>query len=499
MSSLRSHVRRAAVFCALALAACSPDGEHEQARPPVIVWIEIDTLRADALGCYGNTTLGEKGVPPTPNIDALAADGVRFERAYATAPWTIPSVVSQLSGLWPWEHGVLRLTENCPSEHAPLVPALRSSGFRTAGVMTNFVLKGSFGVKAGFDRWDDALATGHEGSTARDAVSKLLSFAGELDGEAPNGLFLFLWLFDPHYRYEDHEGLRFGPGFGDRASTPYAGSLKGDEDLNALLAQRGTLTDEDIAFLRGRYASEVSWVDRAVGELMRGLESLGLADEALIVFVADHGEEIMDRGWIGHTVTLHEELVRVPWIVRYPKSWPHAPRGRVVARPVSLIDLPATLFELATGRAPDRAREQLGHSRSLVRTIEDGAAPERRYLYLHTDFEPVMNVSVREDKRARAWGVVDTQRNWKWIVDHKVSAGEAPRTLLFDLTRDPLEQTNLAATTEGSAIASSLQRLRALVPEPLGDRRPAPLVLPEEPWIQGRVDVEGAGPALRSE
>src|SRR5262245_6468423 len=83
---------RSTILCALAIAcaACAPD------RPKVVVWIEVDTLRADALGCYGNGAIGENGERISPNIDALAAEGVRFERAYTPAPWTIPSLVTQL-------------------------------------------------------------------------------------------------------------------------------------------------------------------------------------------------------------------------------------------------------------------------------------------------------------------------------------------------------------------------------------------------------------------
>lgn len=478
---------------ALACAACAPD------RPKIVVWIEVDTLRADALGCYGNTATGENGARPSPNIDALAADGVRFERAYSPAPWTIPSFVSQLSGRWPWEHGVLRLTSTCPAEDAPLVPMLAARGLRTAGVMTNFIATEKLGVARGFERWDDSLATGHEGATARDAAARLLGFLDEFRAQPDDPVFLFAWFFDPHYRYEAHDGLHFGPGFGGESGSPYTGALTGDEDLNALLKRRADLSPSDIEFLRGRYASEVAWVDRAVGDLVSGLESRGLLDDALIVFNADHGEEIMDRGWIGHTVSLHEELVRVPWIVRFPKTNAHAPRGRTVTYPVSLIDLPATLVHLATGSEPSRAPADLAHSRSLADVLLDGARPERRWLYLHTDFEPLLDVAVKDEKRAHQWGVVDAERGLKWIVDHKVAPGATPRGYLYDLGQDPHETRNLADTPAGIETARSLWRLRGLVPVALEGRRGAPLVLGEEPWIRAGKDDDGVGPALSDE
>jgi arylsulfatase A-like enzyme len=461
----------------------------------VVVWIVVDTLRADSLGCYGNRSVGENGARPSPNVDALAADGVRFDEARSVAPWTIPSLVSTMSGRWPWEHGQNRLLQRCPDASLELVPLLRERGLRTAGVMTNFVATGRYGFDHGFDRWDDSFAQGHEGSTGGEAVRRLLALADELRPDAKEGLFLFAWLFEPHYRYEEHEGLRFGPGFGDAAGTPYRGTLTGQEELPDLQKRRAELGPEDAAFLRGRYQSEVAAVDRAIGELFDGLRARGLWDDALIVFSADHGEEILDRGWIGHSVTLHRELVRAPLVVRLPRGDAESRRGKVVEAPVSLVDLPATLLELATGRGPDRARGELGHSRSLERTVRDGAKPERRWIYLHTDFEPPLG-NARAETRALQWGVLDAETRLEWIVDRKGEPEALPRTFLFDLAADPGETRNLAETPEGRESARALQRLRALVPDRLDGERPAPEALPEESWIRKSADRSGLGPAF---
>lgn len=485
----------APVLLALLLAACG----HSGARPKVVVWIVVDTLRADALGGYGNTRVGEGGAKPSPNLDALAADGIRFDAAHSVAPWTIPSLVTMLSGLWPWEHGQNRLLQPCPADRLQLVPLFRERGWRTAGVMTNFIATSKLGFDQGFERWDDSFAQGHEGSTSPEALARLLELADELRAgkdAKDEGLFLFAWLFEPHYRYEAHDGLRFGPGFGDEQSTPYRGTLTGDEALPDLQRIRAGLASEDKAFLRGRYQSEVAFVDRSIGAFLDGLKKRGLYDDALVVVTADHGEEILDRGWIGHTVTLHEELVRVPCIVRLPRGDADARRGARVDAPVSLIDLPATILELATGKPPDRAAFELGHSRSLAATLRDGTAPERRWLYLHTDFEPALG-DARGESRALAWGVLDAKTRRKWIVDHKVGEGGTPKTHLYDLAKDPGEAHDVPGNGD------DLRRLRALVPEPLAGRRGAPERLPEEPWTmlpgaESRT-LDGAGPALTSE
>jgi arylsulfatase len=483
-----------ALSLGLALPACAPS----TSKPKVVVWIVVDTLRADALGCYGNARVGENGAKPSPNLDALAKDGLRFDAAHSVAPWTIPSLVSLLSGLWPWEHGQIRLLEPCPADRLPLVPLLRSRGFRTAGVMTNFIAKGELGFDNGFERWDDSFAQGHEGSTSHPAFERLIRFADELrEGGKP--VFLFAWLFEPHYKYEAHEGFRFGPGFGDEQAKPYRGSLTGDEELPDLQKRRASLGDEDKAFLRGRYQSEVAFVDDAIGKFLDGLKKRGLYDDALVVVTADHGEEILDRGWIGHTVTLHEELVRVPLIVKLPRGDADGRRGATIDAPVSQIDLPATILDLATGDAPDRAAFELGHSRSLAATLRGGAIPDRRWLYLHTDFVPALG-DAREESGALQWGVLDARTRRKWIVDHKV---DPPRAHLFDLSNDPSEARDLAADPACVRSAEDMLRLRALFPASLAGRRGAPKRLPEEPWSRiAGVDprsLDGAGPALANE
>lgn len=464
--------------CFLALLVPVAAAGCRRAEPPrVVVWIEVDTLRADALGCYGNRGTGVRGIEPSPALDALARESVLFERAYTAAPWTVPSATTQWSGEWPWEHGVQQLMELAPGEKLPLVPAIRDAGWRTAGVMTNFVLPGRLGFARGFEAWDDSLATGHEGLSGLAAIDSLLASADELAAQPGKGLFLLGWLFDPHYRYEDHPEFRFEQG--------YAGPLKGGEELNELLVRREQLTAEDARFLRARYQGEVRYTDEAIARLVAGLKQRGWYDQAAIIIVADHGEEILDRGWIGHSIHLHEELVRVPLIVKLPGN---QRAGTRISDAVSLIDLPATVWELLGGSAERR----FGHSRSLVSTLRDGARPERRWLYLHTEFTPIQDSALSDAKRGKQWGVIDAETNRKWIVDHK---SDPPRAMLFDLNKDPGERFNLYPGSAG--LEAKMRRLRAHVPESLKGEPPAPAgLLPEESWIAPLKDRQGLGPAF---
>ena len=452
-------LRVLALVAASLLGACS-DG---RGAPRVVLLVDVDTLRADALGCYGNRERGEEGALPSPNVDQLASESVLFERAYSSAPWTIPSLTTQLTGEWPWDHRALRILEPLAPELPTLAERFREAGWRTAGVSANFVVRSAYGFDQGFERWDETHATGHTGSSGHDTVDVLLEFADELAERPGEGIFLFLLLFEPHYRYEDQPGVRFGPGWSD--SEPYEGRLSGGEALDKLRKIRHGLDETDVRFLRGRYQGEVARTDEAVGALLLGLRERGMMEETLVVLTSDHGEEIMDRGWIGHTRTLFDELVRVPLIVRLPGG----ERGGVrIDDAVSQVDLGATLLDLAgVGKG-------LGEGVSFAETIRAGTAPSRRYLYLHTDFEAVMTQDTSQEKRALKWGVVDGKTRLKWVVDHLVEGD--PIGSLYDLEADPGEAVDLAPKGD---VPANLKRLAALDPA-RREESATPLPVPDE-------------------
>ncbi len=393
----------ACVLLSLTLVAC---GASSATRPELVVWIEVDTLRVDHLGCYGGQA--------TPALDRFAQEGVVFERAYATAPWTLPSLASQLTGLYPWEHGLLRLRTQLDPSHVTVAERFRSAGWRTAGLTTNFVASSYEGFDQGFERWDEELASGHEGASGAEAAQRVLAQIDELRDQPSEGVFAFALLFEPHWRY-----------LPDEAGGPAPDTIRVEEGLPELRARLGELSAADIEFLRHSYRAEVQRVDAAFASLRAGLEARGLWEDALVVFTADHGEELMERGWLGHTRTLHDELVRVPLIVKCPG----APAGERRSAPVSQVDLEASVRAWA-GLAP----ESSGFAPVLT-----GGAAMRQQLYLHSDFEPFLDTSSAAAKRTLQWGVYDVPSGRKWIVDHLPADGGAPRGELYELDRDPEE------------------------------------------------------------
>ncbi len=384
-----------ALLLAAAEVACAP----RASRPSVLV-VTLDTVRADRIGCYGY------GPARTPHLDALAAAGVRFTRAYTPAPLTLPAHASLLTGRYPPRHGVLhnglyRLPDNVPT----LAERFRRAGYRTAAFVASTVLNRTYGLARGFERYEDV-------PTRPPSLERLDFAPGERDARAVTALALdwlqaqgqvpvFLWVhyYDPHAPYLSH-----GPDPGDRAL---------------------------------RYDREIAYVDEALGLLLQGLERQGA--QWIVVVAADHGEALGEHGELTHGYFVYEEVMRVPLLVRGPS----VPAGRLVDAPASLVDVGPTLLELAgLGELPEADGE------SLVPLWQEPAAPEPAT-------ERAVYMEARMAYLEYGWSPLFALRrgSWKFI--------EAPRPELYDLGTDPREARNLYPEPPASALQGMLAGLRA--------------------------------------
>ena len=302
----------------------SPSGEPAAAN---VVLVVVDTLGAGHLGAWGAETR-------TPTVDRLAARGARFERAYSTAPWTKPSVASLLTGLMPSSHGVRKLNDRLADDVLTLAELAEQGGLRTHAVVSHTLLTPEHGYGQGFGSFDGSAISGHDGITSADVTDRALAYLDTLPG-GDERFFLFVHYFDPHYAYHHHAPFAH--------TGAYDGPVEPAMEIWSLRDRRDALGEEDLAYLRGLYREEVAFTDHHVGRLLRGLEERGLGDETLVVFTADHGEELMEHGWIGHTRTLYDELLRIPLVLSLPGVLP----PRTVAEPVSLLDVTPTIAQLA--------------------------------------------------------------------------------------------------------------------------------------------------------
>lgn len=367
---------------------------------PIII-ISVDTLRADRLPAYGYTKVR------TPNIDALVADGVLFERAYAHAPQTLPAHASLLSGELPFEHGV---RDNIGFTIKPgqwlLQRSLKDRGWPTAGFISSYVLRAATGMDQGFDTYDSELpaASGELsiGQVQRDGGQTLAAADRWLSTREPGKpFFLFLHLYEPH--------------------KPYAPP------------QRFSAYD--------RYDGEVAYVDELVGRLVERLRTAGLYDRATIVFVADHGEGLGDHGEQEHGLFLYQETIRIPLIVKLPGR--HA--ARRVAAPVQQIDLVPTILDLIEApRRPELRGRSLKPLLEGTGTVPDsGIYSEALYARYHFGWSELYS-----------------------LTDTRYRLIRAPRDELFDLQRDPGEATSIAADRPQvrQAMRTALEALIANAP-----------------------------------
>jgi len=357
------------------------------------VLITVDTLRADRVGAYG------WGRARTPAMDALAARGVRFTRAFAPAPITLPSHASLLTGLYPPGHGSRHNGVAVRGDVPTLAERLRAAGWATGAFVAAFPLDRRFGLARGFQEYGDRTARADDGRPlnerpGRAVVDEALAW---LARAGAGRVFLWMHLFEPHAPYVP-----------DPARGPAGASLPADV----------------------RYDDEVAAADVQVGRLLSGLGAR--ATSAVVALAGDHGEAFGEHGEVSHSVFLYDTTLRVPLVIAAPGVPPS-----VVDVAASLVDIAPTFLQLAG--APPMPAEGI----SLVPALHAGI-PAPRDLYAET-YAPLMDFG---------WSPLRSIRSGtlKFI--------EAPTPELFDLDADPGENRNQAAARASDA-AGLAGRLRA--------------------------------------
>ena len=369
------------------------------ARPKKPGWnvllITLDTTRADRIGCYGYADAG------TPNIDALAARGVRFTRAYSPAPLTLPSHASILTGNCPYAHHVRNNgSYHLTSDHATLTEELKGRGFFTSAFVASFTLDSRFGLDQGFDVYDDTFDSRQALKTYRSERPADRVASAFLDWIRANGdkrFFSWVHFYDPH--------------------LPYSPPPPFDQE-----------------FKSHPYDGEIAFMDQEIGRVAQALEEGGLMGNTLLILAGDHGEALGEKKEIDHGLFLYESTLRVPLIICPPS--PPA-RGAVIQSRVRIIDVLPTVLELLDIRVPKGI-----HGKSLVPLLR-GRKLEDRPAYAET-FYPRENYGWSE-----LYSLTDGA--WKYI--------RAPKPELYDLAQDPAEEKNLIG--EKTNVAAELGRTLA--------------------------------------
>ena len=377
-------------YAALAVPTASPN----------VVFITIDTLRPDHLGCYGDKQIR------TPNIDTLAADGTRFERAYTAVPVTLPSHTVIFTGTYPTLSGVHDFAANKLSPtQATLASVLKDNGYTTGAVIGSAVLDSRFGLNHGFDFYYDHFDFNRLQESNLDEMERPGNIVADvtLDWLSKNyqkKFFLWMHLYDPHYPY--------------RPPAPYSEEYRDRP-----------------------YDGEIAFADAQVGRLIEFLKNKGLYQNTLIILSGDHGESLGEHGEKTHGFFIYNATLHVPLIIHLPGDM-HA---RTVQNLVNLADIMPTVLAALNIQLPAHVQGQ-----SLLPIISPKKEDNARSLYAET-FLPRLHFNWSELRG------VETE-NYHFI--------NAPKPELYDLRKDPGETHNLFA--EKKAVTEEMRvRLAKLI------------------------------------
>jgi arylsulfatase A-like enzyme len=462
---------------------------------PDILFIVLDTQRVDRLSCYGYD------LPTTPNLDKFAATATRFETAIAPAQWTVPSHASMFTGLYPSEHTMVQSYSVMPENLTTLAERLRDGGYFTAGfcnnplvgVINNGLRRGflSFlnysglltsrpnqaGTSSGwigrYRQWfkrqlsgvmtriQDAFARSDwllslsftplmvplwqtalsfKGNTAKslEDTARLLCDRPGIEPDQP--VFAFVNLMGTHMPY--HPPRRYIEQFAphvlrDRDARNFLQRFNSDV-YGWLAPLTGALDEPQKKTLDGMYDAEVAAQDAQLGRFFDQLRQAGRLDNTLVVICADHGEHLGEKQFMGHSLSIYNELIRVPLIVQDPTQ--QLPQGSVVEAVVSTRRLFHTVLS-AAGLA-DEAEQQL----SLLPQQYQQPLSETDYVFAEAiPPQNVVNLMQRRQPDLVRDRACDQPRRAVWIGQHKLIETGDQQVELYDVHQDPQEHLNLSA------------------------------------------------------
>ncbi len=441
-----SSFRLSALTHDVAYSTIDPAGDRPVPREgtPNVLFVTIDTLRADHLSTYGYER------ETSPFLDSLAAEGVRFDDPVSAAAWTKPATGTIFTGLYPSRHGALyhgsRL--QLPDGMQTVAEAFRENGYVTAGFVSNPNVKAVFDFDRGFDEFfdspvEDTLTLACIRTTwfgrivmrllrhqfnwkyENDARQMNAHVFGWLAQNAQQRFFLYVHYIDPHIPYDP--------------PSPWREEFAQDHGFPIFNARKERVG-------RDLYDAEIAYTDVAIRELADELKRLGVWDETLLVLTSDHGEEFFEHEVIGHGFSLFQPVVKVPLIMRGPG----VPPGHSVAAPVQIVDLPATVLDVA-----GIGDGSFGDGRSFAAALHtDDWAADYEY-FLENEFGPDdsnQRAFVFTGIRKGRWKLVLTEQNAYFPPQNEANDSEA----LYDLAADPNETNNVIHMPEHRALVEQL-------------------------------------------
>jgi arylsulfatase A-like enzyme len=403
----------AAVLPAVALTGCvdsPPD------RPPNVVLIVVDTLRADHLSHYGYER------PTAIALDGFASQATRFTDCTAPAPWTNPSVASLFSGMETARHGSNDFGAAISTDVVTLAEVIQTAGWHTAAISFNPGIRSELDFHQGFDHFNEYLGKSTHSPDIAEMIDRVVRW---LDSRPDKPFFLYLQPMNVHGPYrvpEEHRGvlLDHAPGTEFR----YYGEAMQAIMRRGELEVRDELSSEYLQSLLDKYDTAIRYSTDRLADLFQILDDRDLFENSLVIVTSDHGEELFDHGGFSHGYSLHHEVLHVPLYVKLPNQHD----GQVIESPSSLIDLlPTVLDVLGLDDPIDR------DGRSLMPTILGTHKDNSKFRIYQTN------------RRNRCIGRAIDSRRFKLIEIKTNYEGIRDEVRLFDLSEDPGERSDLAS------------------------------------------------------
>jgi len=398
--------------------------------------ILADTLRADRLGSYGS----RQGL--TPSLDELASGAVVFSNTYAASSWTLPSVASLFTSRYPSQHHVVTFPSMLAADEVTLATKLAALNYRAGGFSAHPSVVNAIGRRS-FDTWP---TYDGEPKTRADRVNRsaLTWLDSVWNRSTQQPVFLYLHYMETHPLYAPPEPYLHrwqGPGDGP--------TLTAAAEQKFLKLRFADLTDQEVARLRFLYDGEVAALDAALRALFTELSGRGFLERCIVIVTADHGEEFREHGGMMHGLTLYNESIRVPLILKAPGY-----SQRVVAENVSLVDVAPTLFDVL-GQPPEPRFE----GRSLLPLLRGKSLGDGKILsQLPADdigeLRRAMGLEVTGDYRRHVEAFIAGQA--------KLLLSPAGTTEVYDLAHDQREAApNTPVTPQTEVLLSALRKATA--------------------------------------
>ena len=383
------------------------DGLRQELAGSNVLLVIFDAAGAKHFGCYGYPRA------TTPETDRIAADAVLFERAYSPAVYTLAAMSSLWTSQYADEHQNVDL-RNASLDRVRLTLAelLTARGVETAGFVANGMAGPGFSFDRGFSEFQEVY--GAAGSRAESFRPVLPAWLG---ARKQRRFFAYVHYREPHAPYDPPAPFDtlFGP------DAPLPRELRSDTRRLMALHNEGELSPAALEHVVRLYDGNLAYADRELGFLRRALEADGLWDRTLLIVAADHGEALLEHGWIGHNAQLYEESVRIPLIMRLPSG--KGPRGVRVAGLVDLVDMAPTIADIFGLRGTGGSDREF-RGRSLLSLVVGGAGKSA--------------VTMRSSGERPRYALRDER--FKLIHDSATGRDE-----LYDLLADPEERNDRAA------------------------------------------------------